>query len=84
MMQGGDKCIIAPEGKIVKNRKRVKKVKLNQSQVRSGVSVSRSIIEEVPFRKLSIDTIKEVQFARVPYIITQQGKQLAILLPLPE
>lgn len=77
-------CIIALEVKIVKKHKSRKKVKLNKSQVRSGVSVSDSTIGEVPLRKLNLDVLKEVQFARVPYIVTQQGKQLAILLPLPE
>jgi hypothetical protein len=60
-----------------------KKTKLTKSEIKKGLYVSRAQhFEEVAYRKMKLDVYKKVDLTRKPVIVTQYGKQLAIVLPL--
>jgi hypothetical protein len=67
---------------------KAKKTKLNNRQIKNGVFVNKlQRIEEIPLRKLrSVERLKEalnrVQFGRKAMIVTWNGAQIAIVLPL--
>ncbi len=69
----------------MKPSKTVKKTKLSKAQIKRGIFINRiQRVEEVAYRKLNLDVLKKVAFARKPVIVTDYGKQLALILPLAE
>jgi hypothetical protein len=73
----------------MRNTKKTKKTKLNNRQIRNGVFINKlQRIEEIPLRKLKFDRLKlalhKVQFGRKAIIVTWDGDQIAIVLPIYE
>jgi hypothetical protein len=67
-----------------KSGKKSKKVKLTKSQIVSGVDVSSAVdVEGLPLHKLKRDVLSEVEYGRKAFIVTLQGKDRALLVPLP-
>ena len=55
---------------------------ITDAMLKEGVSPKNS--KEVPWRKLTLDTLNKVRFGRESVIVTNYGKQLVAILPLPD
>jgi hypothetical protein len=67
-----------------KGGRKSKSVKLTKTQIISGVDVSHHVeIEGLPLHKLKKEVLSEVEFGRKAFVVTLQGKDRALLLPLP-
>lgn len=67
----------------MKSRKSGIKTKLTKRQVKNGIFVARSLrLDEIPLRKVGAETLREVQFGRRGFVVTDFGKPYAALLPL--
>src|SRR5260370_41837210 len=69
--------------KIVKNEKSRKPLKLGKRQIGAGIKVPDESLE-IPLHKLAKEMKNYVRDSRKAAIITRHGKQLRVLLPLPE
>lgn len=68
-----------------KGGKKSKPVKLTKTQLESGVDVSSYVeIESLPFHKLKKEKLSEVEHARKAFVVTLQGREKALLVPLPK
>jgi hypothetical protein len=66
-----------------KNGKTVQKTKLTKKEIKAGIFVSKSMnSKEIPWRKLNLDVMNEVQFGRKSFVVTNYGKAIGIILPL--
>jgi hypothetical protein len=77
--------LVPKKEKNMKNDKKLKKTKLTKKQVKAGIFVSKPLgSREVPWRKLNLEVMHEVQLARRSIVVTNYGKPMAIILPLAQ
>lgn len=69
----------------MKSKKRLQKTKLTKKQIKRGIFINAiQRVKEIPYRKLHLDDFVEVALTRKAMYLTDHGKRLAVVLPVPE